>query len=402
MNQLGILINLERKKQNMSQAALCEGICSVSYLSKIENLEVDPPDDLLRLLVDALNLKYVSYGETELFDLEVRINDILNDYYCFIPGSAHDKISSLLLQNDIENELSILSFDFSLLNILKKNIEGNLHSEDLSMYRIYFENLNQRQQYLLDTLSLELKYNEDDTLRDLSSFTDDKGPISLRISYIYFKNGFYRDALSYSKKAYALFVEEGNLNGMVQSSLVSCSSYSNVGETEKHLIEAKKILNLNRTLQDLVTEVDINYNIGATYLVQKEFTKALYYLNRGYQFIDHKPQMDLLFLEKIGFIHAFKHDPIALKPINDLLLKNHNAITIIKILTTICYDVHYAKNIELMEDIETLLDNDEKLFHGRYHMYSGLLYICYKAHYKYSKCLEILEEFGHEKSLPFV
>ena len=37
MNSIGRLIKLERIKQNMSQAALSEGICSNTYLSKIEN-----------------------------------------------------------------------------------------------------------------------------------------------------------------------------------------------------------------------------------------------------------------------------------------------------------------------------------------------------------------------------
>ena len=49
---VGSLIKLNRLNQKMSQAALCEGICVSSYLSKIENGEVMPSLEMIELLFE--------------------------------------------------------------------------------------------------------------------------------------------------------------------------------------------------------------------------------------------------------------------------------------------------------------------------------------------------------------
>lgn len=55
---LGSLIKLNRLNQNMSQMALCEGICVSSYLSKIENGEVIPSLEVIELLFNQLAIDY--------------------------------------------------------------------------------------------------------------------------------------------------------------------------------------------------------------------------------------------------------------------------------------------------------------------------------------------------------
>ena len=56
MNYHGFLIYRERMRRNWSQAGLCKGICTVSYLSKIETGKSEPSDEILRLLLDRLGL----------------------------------------------------------------------------------------------------------------------------------------------------------------------------------------------------------------------------------------------------------------------------------------------------------------------------------------------------------
>ncbi|MDB8557115.1 helix-turn-helix domain-containing protein [Turicibacter sanguinis] len=57
---VGSLIKLNRLNQKMSQAALCEGICVSSYLSKIENGEVMPSLEMIELLFEQLAIEYVA------------------------------------------------------------------------------------------------------------------------------------------------------------------------------------------------------------------------------------------------------------------------------------------------------------------------------------------------------
>jgi HTH-type transcriptional regulator, quorum sensing regulator NprR len=47
-----------RESQNLTQKVLSEGICSISYLSKIENNSIEPTEEVLKLLSDRLKIDY--------------------------------------------------------------------------------------------------------------------------------------------------------------------------------------------------------------------------------------------------------------------------------------------------------------------------------------------------------
>lgn len=54
---MGVLIKQERLRQNLSQEGVCRGVCAVSYLSKIEKGRVEPGQDILDGLFQALGLR---------------------------------------------------------------------------------------------------------------------------------------------------------------------------------------------------------------------------------------------------------------------------------------------------------------------------------------------------------
>ena len=56
MNYYGLLIRRERLRRDWSQAGLCRGICTVSYLSKIEQGKASPSTEVVRLLLERLAL----------------------------------------------------------------------------------------------------------------------------------------------------------------------------------------------------------------------------------------------------------------------------------------------------------------------------------------------------------
>lgn len=57
MNEtFGQQIRLLRTKQKIKQLELAQGICSVSYLSKVENDTILPSEDIKRLLLDRLGI----------------------------------------------------------------------------------------------------------------------------------------------------------------------------------------------------------------------------------------------------------------------------------------------------------------------------------------------------------
>ncbi|WP_138417109.1 helix-turn-helix domain-containing protein [Aquibacillus sediminis] len=61
----GDFIKLHRKNANMTQDQLSLGICSVSYLSKIENNDVIPSEQIRSLLFSRLGMNQESSFEEE-------------------------------------------------------------------------------------------------------------------------------------------------------------------------------------------------------------------------------------------------------------------------------------------------------------------------------------------------
>ncbi|MBR7554657.1 helix-turn-helix domain-containing protein [Allobacillus sp. GCM10007491] len=55
---IGAIIQYYRTKKGYTQKQMADGICSVSYLSKIENEMIKPKEDVARLLFDRLDISY--------------------------------------------------------------------------------------------------------------------------------------------------------------------------------------------------------------------------------------------------------------------------------------------------------------------------------------------------------
>ena len=79
---LGSLIQTLRIEQNLSQQILCQGLCSKSKLSKIENGTLQPEITLAQSLLQRLGISDVVFSfygnkhETELYDLRMRMTQL--------------------------------------------------------------------------------------------------------------------------------------------------------------------------------------------------------------------------------------------------------------------------------------------------------------------------------------
>lgn len=76
MNYTCFLIRQQRLARCWSQEGLCKGICTVSYLSKIEQGKADPSPEILRLLFKRLGIRW--YDEQDGLDSQL-IGDALED-----------------------------------------------------------------------------------------------------------------------------------------------------------------------------------------------------------------------------------------------------------------------------------------------------------------------------------
>ena len=102
MNTFGHVIKFERIRQNIKQVKLADGICTPSYLSKIESNSIVPSEEILWRLLERLSIKLSSSkkDDNEFLDyvrsiyleaiktkdkmwISKQLEEILNTHYLF-------------------------------------------------------------------------------------------------------------------------------------------------------------------------------------------------------------------------------------------------------------------------------------------------------------------------------
>ena len=120
MNNIGLLIKMSRIQQNMKQITLAKGICSTSYLSKIENNQTVPSDEVLNLLVDRLNLEYEDLSTEQE-------KEFLSEMYTLYKDAVIERN-----KEDVKEKLIF----YNERNFLFKE-ESNFYTYNLYLYRLY-------------------------------------------------------------------------------------------------------------------------------------------------------------------------------------------------------------------------------------------------------------------------
>lgn len=91
----GNLIKVERMRRGIKQSVLARGICSVSYLSKIENNQTSPSEEVLELIFERLDIDVPLY-----FDLSEQIDKVEGEI-------RHILRDAILTRKDAEGQKSI-------------------------------------------------------------------------------------------------------------------------------------------------------------------------------------------------------------------------------------------------------------------------------------------------------
>lgn len=209
---IGKMIKDERINQNMSQASLCVGICSVSYLSKIENGNAKSSDEVINLLLDELELSLPK----EIANQEDIFRSI-NSFYRYQEfcefDLAIDQIRSLSVHNEVLLN-SVLRIDWLIVKYISMlSVDDNV-----------------------DYFDVKIVINE---LDEHSSLMD--GYQLCRFYYLkgiyYFNQRDYIEAIKYYKMAYA--IEE-----MSYIYVQICNSYYVLGQYHKVIDKGKRIFQL--------------------------------------------------------------------------------------------------------------------------------------------------------------
>ncbi|NMA87491.1 MAG: helix-turn-helix domain-containing protein [Tissierellia bacterium] len=271
----GSLIKYHRERLGITQKELCQGICVVSHLSKIENNKVEPSPEIVVELFNKLGMEY--YNDAEFINTN---REKIDKFFTNL--NYHRKTNYIF--EDIRKEKdkflsSPLIIDYLLLEAYSAKSKSNI--KRLSELEIYMDT-NQEGWFYLFRARYSSKKSKD-TIRDWIL----KGHGLLRNSFSFITlmefeltQGHFEKVLELGPEIMNLAIIEGNAMAIAHGNILMGNGYAAQNLPDLMLSYYKRaeniLLDLNR--QDLIAS--INYNIGATYFESSEYEKALFYLEK--------------------------------------------------------------------------------------------------------------------------
>lgn len=259
---IGMRIRRERIKRNWSQSGLCYGICAVSYLSKIEQGKMEVSEEILKLLLERLELPWIDDKETK--DLE----SFVEAQYEFL--FTHP-IQEFLKQKEIFQEKKEKLYSSSLI-------------ADACILEAVYES---RKDEIEEGLERYLDFRQLAVLRMLQGRLDEAITL-LPIPFMYMRAGEilyetgqnYASAISYLQMGYNLAAQEGMAMLMLQCRIIIGNCYSNQQELENMEREYQIASRLARDLHQTEILKVINYNRASTWVALGSYKKAYDYFSK--------------------------------------------------------------------------------------------------------------------------
>lgn len=247
MNYQGYIIYRERVRRNWSQAGLCKGICTVSYLSKIESGRAEPSEEILRLLLARLNLESNREVEREAAGLAERGWELL------LTG-RRGQLRGLLRERDIERYRAVPAWlDLALLSAqtpLEPALEPCMDVRQLAVQRI-------------------LQRQEAEAVRLMpNAYTH------LMLGIADYNAGSYSAAVDALQTAYDLAGREGAVRLMLEAKLFLGNAYCNrqdLPNMERHYRVGRR---LAEDLQDESALRAIGYNTASAWIETGRYEEA--------------------------------------------------------------------------------------------------------------------------------
>ena len=252
------LIRYERLRRNWSQEGLCEGICAISYLSKIEQGKAEPGEEILHALMKRLNLEW--HGGEEAQEARVLLDELQEAHFSL------DMAQQERLLERLKERRSIYLNGPHMLDVLllEKLNWGNdpVDAGELAAFEDCFTPL-QRALWLM----VQKRYEE--AIRLMPSAYAYMGS-----GYMAYYHGQYTQAMERLLHACTLAAEEGRARILLYARMLLGNCYSDQENYEAMNRHYQAALRLATDLGDEGARESIRYNIVATQVQLGMFEKA--------------------------------------------------------------------------------------------------------------------------------
>ncbi|MBY6273984.1 MAG: hypothetical protein C6W57_02665 [Caldibacillus debilis] len=299
MNALGTILKLKRIEKKIRQEDLCQGICTTSYLSRIENNKTIANEEIYRLLFDRLGLDY-----DKIFKLSSQLDKRIEKWYedllnrkcdtenidelkelAFTAGGETSikfeivYCRYLLMNNQLEEAEKIL---MNLRKIFRPELSRNffIYSNVLVYYYILVGGYSQAAEAGL-ALTRLVGYENLGKDFELGIFNYNLGLSSL-------KHGYYETALNYAEKALSIFKDGFYIDRAMDCLIILGVCHNNLKNWDKAIYSFELA---KRTLQFLPEKVHERYwymisnNLGNCHEYKGEYDEAVHYYLQALKYL---------------------------------------------------------------------------------------------------------------------
>lgn len=288
MSNLGVLFKSRRKELGLTQEELSHGICSITYISKVENNYIEPKDEILDLLLLRLHLNHS--------DLDKYNDQKIIDYLDMV---SVKNIKGELTKKDTDNAVEIFSFNVNptirakaailLINVLTKHAEPNKIAPYLNYIKKNFDLFPDeiKYSYLIaygsycNTVNSLIKartlYEMAIEYKQGSSDPD----LFYKLGLVYSKLELFSHSNKYLEQALSSYNLSLNFKRIIECNMVIGINFSKEGHFEKAKDVFLKLLNNRNIYISNNYSSRIFHNLAIAYLYLDDTETALRYFNNS-------------------------------------------------------------------------------------------------------------------------
>ncbi|MGB3261223.1 helix-turn-helix domain-containing protein, partial [Paenisporosarcina sp.] len=291
---------MSRIQQNMKQVTLAKGICSTSYLSKIENNQTIPSEDVLQLLLERLNLDYEDLSTEQEMEF---LSELYSHYKVAILERNKEEITRNLKSYSDKNflfkdEKNFYTYNLYLLRLYLITVPtGNICISLISALTQMEENFDVRQKFIFHLNIGIFQFIQRDFKKAILSFE-----ISLHLlatfpmedweladfynalSLSYLSEDHILNAIEFATKSLTLYKDNLLFARAFDCYIVIGIAYKrnlNFKNAEENFLLARKIAtNFKLTKYNEI----IYHNLGSLYAIQGNSNKAIDYFEESLKY----------------------------------------------------------------------------------------------------------------------
>ncbi|WP_195618164.1 helix-turn-helix transcriptional regulator [Clostridium paraputrificum] len=291
---IGSIVRLNRIKKNMSQKALAKGICVPSYLSRIENGELLPSDDVISILFERLGLKFndsAEFIEKGLKSFKKFLNDLNFNEFDYT-----NKIFRDIEKHEDDFITSPLILDYYLVKLARycSTPERDKFEGAKESILSAFDLLSPKQESLynfyigVDILNITGDISEGKRYIEKALNYKENGHCYYWLSYVYRVENNPIKAYDSIKRALALYVEEGNFISIMESYEKTAEVYFMLDNHADAINYLKMSLRMAEKIKNSYYIEYINSMLAWSYFKIQDYNTSFRYLKKNSGLIDHR------------------------------------------------------------------------------------------------------------------